>query len=113
MMIVTGIIYLGGYIRDTGTQAYWLREKFWYWVGRISTMAGVVCRHQQADYAGLQKSLQQEWYFVQRSTQCLGDDFWVVYKALQEEFLPLLIQGSENTMPGWVIMVLTVKRSVI
>ena len=46
MMIMTGIIYLGGYIRDTGTQAYWLREKFWYWVGRISTMAGVVCRHQ-------------------------------------------------------------------
>ena len=60
----------------------WLREKVCNWAGGVKTMSGVAHNHPQAAYAGLQKSLKQEWVFVQCATQRLGDDFRPVEKAL-------------------------------
>ena len=44
-------------------------------------MVGVACRHPQASYAGLQKSLQQEWSFVQRVTPRIVEVFELVEDA--------------------------------
>ena len=42
------------------------------WADGILTLAQVECNNLQAAFVGLQRSLQQEWIFVQRSTQGLG-----------------------------------------
>ena len=56
----------------------------------METLAGVSHKHPQSAYAGLQKSLHQEWAFVHRDTPGIGDAFGPVEKALQENFLPEL-----------------------
>ena len=58
--IVTWSRYLGVYIGDANPQSQWLGEKVQDWEGGIRTLSGVVCKHLQENYAGLQKSLQQE-----------------------------------------------------
>ena len=47
----------------------------------------------QYAYAGMQKSLHQEWEFVQQVTPVIGDVFGPVEKALRENFLPALFEG--------------------
>ena len=76
-------------------------------------MAGVLHRHPQTAHTCLQNSLQQEWSFVRSSTQGLGDDFGLVEKALQEEFLPALLLGEDTTILGRSISGFMVKRSDI
>ena len=76
-------------------------------------MAGVLHRHPQTAHTCLQKSLQQEWGFVRRSTQGLRDDFGPVEKALQEEFIPALFLGEDTTIPCRSIAGFMVKRSDI
>ena len=46
--------------------------------------AGVAQNHLQSAYIGLQKSLQQEWSFMQRVTPCIGDAFVLVEQALRD-----------------------------
>eukprot|EP00978_Attheya_sp_CCMP212_P043518 scaffold285789_cov24-Attheya_sp.AAC.1 len=43
-------------------------------------------------YAGIQKSLQQEWQFVQRVIDGIGGEFSEVEAALTEVFLPALFR---------------------
>ena len=45
-------------------QAWWLEEKLEGWLDLMAIMARLASKHPQTAYAGLQKSLQQEWYFV-------------------------------------------------
>ena len=47
----------------------------------VEVLAGVARRHSQKVYAGIQKSLQQEWYLVQRVTPGIGEDFRPVEEA--------------------------------
>ena len=49
----------------------------------------------QAAYSGLQKSLQQEWQFVQRVTKDAGSEFEAVELALSGTFL-LTLFGDED-----------------
>ena len=53
-------------------------------------MARYATRYPQTAYAGLTKSLQQEWTYVQRVTPGIEDAFAPVEKALREQFLPAL-----------------------
>ena len=53
----------------------------------------VSLKHPQPAYSGLQKSLQQEWAFVQRVTPRVGDSFGPVEEALKETFVPALFEG--------------------
>jgi hypothetical protein len=48
----------------------------------------------QSAYAGLQKSLQQEWQFVQRVVEGIGESFTDVQKAITECFLPALFRDN-------------------
>ena len=50
------------------------------------TLAGFFLKHLQSAYAGLQKSLQQEWAFLQRVTLGIGNAFSPIEKALRENF---------------------------
>ena len=59
----------------------------------MKILAGVAHNHPKSAYAGLQKSLHQEWYFVQRVTPGVGDAFGQVEEALRKIFVPALYEG--------------------
>ena len=73
--VVTGHRYLGGYIGDREAEGVWLEEKIQGWTESVTILARVAHKHLQSAYAGLQKSLQQEWDFVQRVTWVVEDAF--------------------------------------
>ena len=64
----------------------WLGKKVEGWNESIATLAGVALKHPQSAYAGMQKSLQQEWAFVQRVTPGVGAAFGPVEEALRGFF---------------------------
>ena len=83
---MTGHRYLGGYLGDVSAEKEWLGKKVEGWTESIATLTGVALNHLQSAYAGLQKSLQQEWDFVHRVTPGVGAAFGPVKEALQEVF---------------------------
>jgi hypothetical protein len=68
-----------------------MNEKTAHWVAVIKELALVAERYPQVAYAGLQKSLQQEWQFLQCVTDRLGLEFeGIAQVVLQLDFLPAL-----------------------
>ena len=63
-----GSRYLGGFVGERETESQWVRTKLEGWAESVRTLSRVARKHLQSAYAGLQKSLQQEWAFVQRVT---------------------------------------------
>ena len=61
----------------------------------------VVNQNPKDAYAGLQKSLQHEWYFMQCATQGLGEDFDLGEKDLSENFLLDIFLGVDSKIPEW------------
>ena len=88
--VVTGHRYLGWFLRDIEAERGWLQYKIRGWTEAMKFMAGVAHKHPQSAYAGLQKSLQKEWDFVQRVTPGVGDAFGPVEVALREISVPAL-----------------------
>ena len=93
MKVVTGSRYFGGFFGDREADTTWLEEKVQGWTESVRTLSMVVCKHFQSAYAGLQKSLQQEWGFVQRVTPDIGDAFGPVETALRDTFIPSLFRA--------------------
>ena len=68
-------------------------EKVEGWEASVLKMLGVALRHLQTEYAGLMKSLQKEWEFVQRVAPDTRHASIPVEYALQDYFLMALFQG--------------------
>jgi hypothetical protein len=84
----TGHHYLGGFIGEDDALREWLRKKTKHWEEAVADLATVAPNFPQTAYAGgLQKSLQQEWQFVQRVTQGIGPKFRDVELVLAKTFL--------------------------
>ena len=66
----------------------------------MKILPGVACKHPQSTYAGMHKSLQHEWEFVQRVTPEIGDSFRPVEQALREAFIPALFHSLRKGTPG-------------
>ena len=64
--VVTRHWYLGGFLGDMLAEREWLGKKIQGWKESVAILAGVALKHPQSAYAGLQKSLQQGWAFVQK-----------------------------------------------
>ena len=88
-----------------------MAEKVQGWVESVKTLAGVARNHPQSAYAGLQKSLQHEWAFVQRVTPGIRDSFRPVEEALRETFFLALLQGLGEGAPGRGVTRLPVKQA--
>ncbi len=71
------------------------RGKIKDWAESVSELALIAKRYPQAAYAGLQKSLQQEWQFLQQVTEGLGNEFSKIALELSYTFLPALF-GVES-----------------
>ena len=91
--IVTGSWYLGCFIVNEAAEKIWLAVKVEGLADSVGNLAGVSRKHPQYAYAGLQKSLQHEWAFVQRVTPGIGDAFGPVDRSLRKTFLLSLCQG--------------------
>ena len=91
MNIVAGGRYLGGFVGNRAAEDSWLAEKVQGWTESVKTFPGVARKHPQPAYSGLQKSLQQEWAFVQQVTPGIGDAFSPLEQALRETFIPVLL----------------------
>ena len=89
--------YVGGFIGTEEAKAKWLEPKIQAWVYGVEQLARVARRFPQAAYAGLVKSLQSEWQFLQRVLPDNGTAFQRIEKAIREAFLPILMQ-SDNVV---------------
>ena len=84
--------YLGGFIGTEESKARWLKPKIQHWTRGVELLAKVAKRHPQTAYAGLTRSFQHEWAFVQRTTPIEGSEFDPVEKAITESFIPALFK---------------------
>ena len=108
--VVTGHRYLGGYIGDRKAEGSWLATKIKGWTDSVAILAWIARKHPQSAYAKLQKSLQQEWAFVQRVTPGVGDSFGYVETALKETFVLALFEGLREGVPERGVTRLPVKQ---
>ena len=109
--VVTGNIYLGWIIGESDAENIWLAGKVTGWAESVETLTGVSRKHPQSAYAGLQKSLHQEWSFVQQVTPSIGNTFGPVEKALRETFVPALFEGMGEGAPEQGVTHLSVKQA--
>jgi hypothetical protein len=94
--ITTGSRYLGGFVGEEEALRSWIKEKTTLWTPAIHEIASASKNFPQSAYAGLQKSLQQEWQFVQRVVKDSGGSF-EVEEALSKAFLPSLLMMFSMT----------------
>jgi hypothetical protein len=81
--VTTGSRYLSGYIGSQADRELWgVREKVTFWTSAVTDLAFVALSHPQTAFAGLQKSLQHEWQFIQRVIDDIGDCFFDVKDSI-------------------------------
>ena len=68
-------------------------------------------KHPQSAYAGLQKSLQQDWAFLQRVIPGIGDAFGLVEEEIKTVFIPEIFYSVRDRAPGREITRLQVKQA--
>ena len=111
-----GCRYLGGFIGSEAALDDWLLPKIDQWVESIKIFGRIAKRYPQTAFAGLSKSLQMEWNYVQRIIPSISDKFVLIEKALTEHFLPALFGEGEVIGPAviadlWDILCLPVKHA--
>jgi hypothetical protein len=78
-------------MRTPEAKRKWLLPQVKKWVHGVHQLAKVARRFPQTAFAGLAKSLQSEWLYVQRVAPDLGHEFAPVEKAMRDVFLPALL----------------------
>jgi hypothetical protein len=86
--------YVGGFLGTDAALDQWLAPQIQKWVQGVESLAKVARRHPQTAYAGLAKSLQQEWQYLQRVVPDCGTAFAPVEEAIRSVFLPALLGGE-------------------
>jgi hypothetical protein len=92
--VTEGSRYIGGFVGSASTQTTWLNSKIDTWLSAINKLASVAKRFPQSALAGLVKSLQGEWQYLQRVTPNVGDAFAPLEQALSTTFLPALFDAT-------------------
>jgi hypothetical protein len=88
--VQTGSRYLGGYIGSKADRELWVQEKVPFRTSAVTDLAFAALSHPQTAFAGLQKSLQHKWHFIQRLIDDIGDCSFDVEAAIAGIFLPAL-----------------------
>ena len=88
---------IGGFIGTPEAQAEWLQPPIDRWLRSIQLFARAARQYPQAAFAGLTKSLQAEWTYLQWVVPDVGKVFAPVEKALAEDFLPALLGDLVKT----------------
>jgi hypothetical protein len=90
----TGSRYLGGFVGTVTDEANWIEPLISQWIAGVEALSKVARRYPQTAYAGLAKSLQAEWQYVQRVTPNLTQAFAPLEMAISQVFLPALLNSS-------------------
>ena len=107
-----GARYLGGFIGSTAKQLEWLRPQIQQWIEGIEKLAKVAKRYPQTAYAGLVKSLQTEWTYLQRVVPELEEVMAPIEEAIKDTFLPALFQEEGPTLDAMrLLLSLSVKKA--
>jgi hypothetical protein len=89
-IVKTGARYLGGFVGEETDRNNWLEEKISEWSFGVGELANLAHTHPQSAFAGLQKSLQNEWGYVQRVVEGASNLFQPLEEKLATAFLPAL-----------------------
>jgi hypothetical protein len=87
--------YVGSFIGTAEARQAWLEPQIAKWIRGIESLSRVARRFPQTAYAGLVKSLQMEWQYLQQVTPGAADSFIPVEEALHSSFIPALLEESE------------------
>ena len=85
----TGARYLGSFLGSDEERQEWLRPQIQTWVEGIQKLATVAHRYPQTAYAGLVRSLQSEWMYLQRVVPDCGMALATIEEAITSTFLCL------------------------
>ena len=69
--VITISNYISGFIGDYELETDWISEKVVEWTHTVEFLSGLELQHLKTAYAGLHKSLQEEWDFVESITHTL------------------------------------------
>ena len=106
-----GFRYVGGFIGTKEARAAWLSKKAEDWVHGVVTLGKIAKRFPQTAYAGLTKSLQNEWQYTQRVVEGCAEVFQPVEDAIRDSFLPHLLDEPAASCPDRVLTALPVKQA--
>ena len=109
--IVTGYRYLGGFVGEPQKQTLFIQDRIKNWIAGVDDLARAAVKYPQTAYAGLQKSLQQEWQFLQRVTEGIEGAFSGLEEAISGRFLPALLGDKLPEDMRHMIMGLPVKEA--
>ena len=84
--------YLGGFVGSATARDEWLAPQIQDWIFGIEKLALVARRFPQTAYAGLTKSLQNEWTYLQRVVPGADAAMAPLEDAITRTFLPALFQ---------------------
>jgi hypothetical protein len=90
--------YVGGFIGTGESHTKWLEPQIQRWVKGVESLAMAAKRYPQTAYAGMGKSLQMEWQYLQRVTPTDAETFQPIEAAIRDSFLPALL-GEEDRPP--------------
>jgi hypothetical protein len=96
--ITTSSRYLSGFIAEEEALRSWMKEKTTLWTTAIPEIALASKNFPQSTYVGLQKSLQQEWQFVQRVVKDSGEGPSSALKKLSPKLSYPLFLTTFSTM---------------
>jgi hypothetical protein len=91
--------HLGGFIGNTEARTQWLTPRIAAWATAVELLAKAATKFPQSAYAGLTKSLQAEWQYMQRVVPDCGPAFQPVEDVLRTRFLPTLLQEPPDLLP--------------
>ena len=113
VLITTGSRFLGGHIGIDTSFNQWLSDKVQDWAKGIATISTAATSYPQSAYTGLQKSLQQEWQFVQRTCPSPPDSFQPLEAQISKTFIPALFSLPSNhiSLPPRPITALPIKKA--
>lgn len=95
-IVTTGSCHLGGFVGEEDVLGNWLEEKAGAWADTVSELANTAKKCPQSACTDLQKSLQQEWQFVQRVAHGSGNKFdvWTCSLFLQNSIHDESLMGN-------------------
>lgn len=95
-----GARYVGGFVGTEEARQEWLLPQIQNWIYGVEKLASVAKRYPQTAYAGLVKSLQTEWTYLQRVVPDLGPQMVPLEAAISDTFLPALFAEDGQAITG-------------
>ena len=86
--------YIGGFVGSGAAEEAWIDPQIQDWIAGVKSLAQAARRYPQTAHAGLARSLQAEWQYLQRVTPDIAPAFAPLEEAIATVFLPALLDAS-------------------